>query len=422
MSSKIKKIQALEILDSRGNPTVEVKAITDNGFCGITSIPSGASTGTYEALELRDNDPNRYRGKGVLKAVENVNTKLAPAIEGMGVEKQEEIDQKMIKLDGTENKAKLGANAILGVSLACAKAAAASQRAPLYQYLRSLTSIKGEYQFPLPMMNVINGGKHADSGLDIQEFMIVPRAAEFKERIRMGAEIFYSLKSVLETKNLPVSVGDEGGFAPHLNSHKEAMDLILLAISKTNYTVGSDVSLALDSAASEFYKSEAEKYFLQLENLSLSSEEIIKMYEDWLANYPIISLEDGLSEDDWNGWVKLTAKLKDKIQLVGDDLFVYNIEQLKKGIDQSIANAILIKLNQIGTLTETLKCIQVAKDNNYRIVISHRSGETADTVISDLSVAVNAEYIKTGSLSRGERVVKYNRLMEIENELRMMNG
>ncbi|PIS42769.1 MAG: phosphopyruvate hydratase, partial [Candidatus Kerfeldbacteria bacterium CG08_land_8_20_14_0_20_40_16] len=396
MSSKIKKIQALEILDSRGNPTVEVKAITDNGFCGITSIPSGASTGTYEALELRDNDPNRYRGKGVLKAVENVNTKLAPAIEGMGVEKQEEIDQKMIKLDGTENKAKLGANAILGVSLACAKAAAASQRAPLYQYLRSLTSIKGEYQFPLPMMNVINGGKHADSGLDIQEFMIVPRAAEFKERIRMGAEIFYSLKSVLETKNLPVSVGDEGGFAPHLNSHKEAMDLILLAISKTNYTVGSDVSLALDSAASEFYKSEAEKYFLQLENLSLSSEEIIKMYEDWLANYPIISLEDGLSEDDWNGWVKLTAKLKDKIQLVGDDLFVTNIERLKKGIDQSIANAILIKLNQIGTLTETLKCIQVAKDNGYRIVISHRSGETSDTVISDLSVAVNAEYIKTG--------------------------
>jgi len=421
MSSKIKKIQALEILDSRGNPTVEVKAITDNGFCGITSIPSGASTGTYEALELRDNDPNRYRGKGVLKAVENVNTKLAPAIEGMGVEKQEEIDQKMIKLDGTENKAKLGANAILGVSLACAKAAAASQRAPLYQYLRSLTSIKGEYQFPLPMMNVINGGKHADSGLDIQEFMIVPRAAEFKERIRMGAEIFYSLKSVLETKNLPVSVGDEGGFAPHLNSHKEAMDLILLAISKTNYTVGSDVSLALDSAASEFYKSEAEKYFLQLENLSLSSEEIIKMYEDWLANYPIISLEDGLSEDDWNGWVKLTAKLKDKIQLVGDDLFVTNIERLKKGIDQSIANAILIKLNQIGTLTETLKCIQVAKDNGYRIVISHRSGETSDTVISDLSVAVNAEYIKTGSLSRGERVVKYNRLMEIEEELSMIN-
>jgi len=422
MSSKIKKIQALEILDSRGNPTVEVKAITDNGFCGITSIPSGASTGTYEALELRDNDPNRYRGKGVLKAVENVNTKLAPAIEGMGVEKQEEIDQKMIKLDGTENKAKLGANAILGVSLACAKAAAASQRAPLYQYLRSLTSIKGEYQFPLPMMNVINGGKHADSGLDIQEFMIVPRAAEFKERIRMGAEIFYSLKSVLETKNLPVSVGDEGGFAPHLNSHKEAMDLILLAISKTNYTVGSDVSLALDSAASEFYKSEAEKYFLQLENLSLSSEEIIKMYEDWLANYPIISLEDGLSEDDWNGWVKLTAKLKDKIQLVGDDLFVTNIERLKKGIDQSIANAILIKLNQIGTLTETLKCIQVAKDNGYRIVISHRSGETSDTVISDLSVAVNAEYIKTGSLSRGERVVKYNRLMEIEKEFSMINS
>ncbi|PIY95686.1 MAG: phosphopyruvate hydratase [Candidatus Kerfeldbacteria bacterium CG_4_10_14_0_8_um_filter_42_10] len=420
--SKIKKIQALEILDSRGNPTIEVKVTTDNGACGITSIPSGASTGTYEALELRDGDPNRYFGKGTLKAVENVSTKLAPAIIGMAVEKQQEIDQKMIELDGTENKAKLGANAILGVSLACAKAAAASQRAPLYQYLRSLTSLEGEYQFPLPMMNVINGGKHADSGLDIQEFMIVPQAAEFKERIRMGVEIFHSLKNVLETKNLPTSVGDEGGFAPRLTSHKEAMDLILLAVSKTNYTVGSDVSLALDSAASEFYKSEHKKYFLQLEKLSLSSEEMIKMYQDWLANYPIISLEDGLSEDDWDGWVKLTAKLKDKIQLVGDDLFVTNIERLKKGIDQSMANAILIKLNQIGTLTETLKCIQVAKDNNYRIVISHRSGETADTVISDLSVAVNAEYIKTGSLSRGERVVKYNRLMEIENELRMMNG
>lgn len=415
--SKIKNIHAREILDSRGNPTIEVAVVTDSDAEGVASIPSGASTGTYEALELRDSDPNRYQGKGVIKAVENVNTKIAPAIKGESVEKQQELDKKMIELDGTENKAKLGANAILGVSLACAKAAATLLKIPLYQYLRSLTKIKGDYELPLPMMNIVNGGKHADSDLDIQEFMIVPQAPEFKERIRMGAEVFYSLKSVLESKNLSLLVGDEGGFAPPLNTHTEAMDLILLAISRTGYTVGEDVALALDAAASEFYKSAAKKYFLKLEKLSLSAEEMVNMYADWQAQYPIISLEDGLSEDDWEGWEKLTKKLKDKIQLVGDDLFVTNIDRFQKGIDRKIANAILIKLNQIGTLTETLNCIQVAQDNNYHVVISHRSGETADTFISDLSVAVNAAYIKTGSLSRGERVVKYNRLMAIEEEL-----
>lgn len=419
--SKIKKVAAQEVLDSRGNPTVSVIAVTDKGECGQATVPSGASTGTYEALELRDSDPKRYQGKGVLQAVANVNTKLGPAVIGMAADQQKEIDQKMIELDGTNNKAKLGANAILGVSMACAKVAAASQNLPLFRYLRSLTELGEEYKLPLPMMNIINGGKHADSDLDIQEFMIVPHAAEFKERIRAGAEIFYSLKNVLETKNKSVSVGDEGGFAPKLSSHKEALDLILLAISKTNYTLGEDVSLALDAAASEFYKPEAKKYFIQLESLSLSDDELINMYEEWIANYPIVSLEDGLSEDDWEGWKKLTERLKGKVQLVGDDLFVTNQERFKKGINQNIANAILIKLNQIGTLTETLGCIKMAQDNGYNTVISHRSGETADTFIADLSVAVNSPYIKTGSLSRGERVVKYNRLIEIEQELEASN-
>lgn len=420
--SKIKTIHAREILDSRGNPTVEVEVVTDSDVSGVASVPSGASTGTYEALELRDGDLNRYQGKGVLKAVENVNTKLAVALKGTAVGKQREIDEKMMEIDGTENKAKLGANAILGVSLACARAAALSLKIPLYQHLRSLTKMEGEYELPFPMMNIVNGGKHADTELDIQEFMIVPQAEEFRERIRMGAEIFYSLKNVLESKNLSLLVGDEGGFAPRVETHTAAMDLILLAVSRTGYTIGKDVALALDAAASEFYKTAAKKYFLKLEKLSLTSEEMVNMYADWQAEYPLISLEDGLSEDDWEGWEKLTKKLKDKLLLVGDDLFVTNLNRFKKGIERKIANAILIKLNQIGTLTETLDCVQLAQDNDYQVVISHRSGETADSFIADLSVAVNAEYIKTGSLSRGERVVKYNRLMEIEEELRKNNN
>ncbi|MBU1075323.1 phosphopyruvate hydratase [Patescibacteria group bacterium] len=416
-SAKIKEIHAREILDSRGNPTIEVKVVTSDGNIGVADVPSGASTGTYEALELRDNNPDRYVGKGVLKAVENVNDKLAPALKDFALGKQGNLDKKMIEIDATENKAKLGANAILGVSLAYARASASSAGIPLYEYLRTLTKIKGEYTLPLPMMNIINGGEHADNDLSVQEFMIVPNAETFRERVRMGAEIFHSLKVVLKNRNLSVMVGDEGGFAPKVKAHTETMDLIMMAVSKTNYETEKNVSFALDSAASEFYNSSANKYLLQPEQQSMTAEEMINMYADWQANYPIISIEDGLAEDDWDGWQLMTKKLKDKMMLVGDDLYVTNLSRFQKGIDKGIANSILIKLNQIGTLTETLDCINLAKENGYKTVISHRSGETGDTFIADLSVAVNSEYIKTGSLSRGERIVKYNRLMEIENEI-----
>ncbi|MFH1534840.1 MAG: phosphopyruvate hydratase [Patescibacteria group bacterium] len=416
-SAKIKEIHAREILDSRGNPTIEVKVVTSDGNIGVADVPSGASTGTYEALELRDNNPDRYVGKGVLKAVENVNDKLAPALKDFALGKQGSLDKKMIEIDATENKAKLGANAILGVSLAYARASASSAGIPLYEYLRTLTKIKGEYTLPLPMMNIINGGEHADNDLSVQEFMIVPNAETFRERVRMGAEIFHSLKVVLKNRSLSVMVGDEGGFAPKVQAHTEAMDLIMMAVSKTNYETEKNVSFALDSAASEFYNSSANKYLLQPEQQSMTAEEMINMYADWQANYPIISIEDGLAEDDWDGWQLMTKKLKDKMMLVGDDLYVTNLSRFQKGIDKGIANSILIKLNQIGTLTETLDCINLAKENGYKTVISHRSGETGDTFIADLSVAVNSEYIKTGSLSRGERIVKYNRLMEIENEI-----
>ncbi|MBU2229394.1 phosphopyruvate hydratase [Patescibacteria group bacterium] len=416
-SAKIKEIHAREILDSRGNPTIEVNVVTTDGNIGVADVPSGASTGTYEALELRDNNPDRYVGKGVLKAVENVNDKLAPALKDFALGKQGSLDKKMIEIDATENKAKLGANAILGVSLAYARASASSAGIPLYEYLRTLTKIKGEFILPLPMMNIINGGEHADNDLSVQEFMIVPNAETFRERVRMGAEIFHSLKVVLKNRNLSVMVGDEGGFAPKVQAHTEAMDLIMMAVSKTNYETEKNVSFALDSAASEFYNSSANKYLLQPEQQSMTAEEMINMYADWQANYPIISIEDGLAEDDWDGWQLMTKKLKDKMMLVGDDLYVTNLSRFQKGIDKGIANSILIKLNQIGTLTETLDCINLAKENGYKTVISHRSGETGDTFIADLSVAVNSEYIKTGSLSRGERIVKYNRLMEIENEI-----
>lgn len=416
-SIKIKEIYAREILDSRGNPTVEVKVVSSDGNVGVADVPSGASTGTYEALELRDADPDRYMGKGVLKAVENVNDKLAPALTGFDLGKQADLDKKMIEIDATENKAKLGANAILGVSLAYARVSAASADMPLYEYLSTLARTKGKYSFPLPMMNIINGGEHADNELSVQEFMIVPSAETFRERVLMGAEIFHSLKVVLENKNLSVMVGDEGGFAPKVQAHTEAMDLILMAVSKTHYEAGKNVSFALDAAASEFFNSSANKYLLQPEQKSMTAEEMVSMYADWQANYPIISIEDGLAEDDWDGWQLMTKELKDKMMLVGDDLYVTNLSRFKKGIDKGIANSILIKLNQIGTLTETLDCISLAKENGYKTVISHRSGETGDTFIADLSVAVNSEYIKTGSLSRGERIVKYNRLMEIEEEI-----
>jgi enolase len=415
--AKIKEIYAREILDSRGNPTIEVKIVSSDGNVGVADVPSGASTGTYEALELRDADPNRFMGKGVLKAVENVNDKLAPALKDFELGKQEDLDKKMIEIDATENKAKLGANAILGVSLAYARVSAASAEIPLYEYLRVLAKTKGKYSFPLPMMNIINGGEHADNELSVQEFMIVPSAETFRECVLMGAEIFHSLKVVLENKDLSVMVGDEGGFAPKVQAHTEAMDLILMAISKTNYEAGKNVSFALDAAASEFFNSSANKYLVQPEQQSMTAEEMVKMYADWQANYPIISIEDGLAEDDWDGWQLMTKELKDKMMLVGDDLYVTNLTRFQKGIDKGIANSILIKLNQIGTLTETLDCIKLAKESGYKTVISHRSGETGDTFIADLSVAVNSEYIKTGSLSRGERIVKYNRLMEIEEEI-----
>jgi enolase len=406
----ISNIYAREILDSRGNPTIEVEVELDSGIRARASVPSGASTGEYEALELRDGDKKRYLGKGVLKAVRNVREIIAPELKGKEITSQKEIDEKMIELDGTENKTRLGANAILGVSLACAKAGALSSKKPLYRYLGG----EEARELPVPMMNVLNGGVHADNNLDIQEFMIMPLGApSFKESLRMGAEIFHNLKIILKAKGYSTSVGDEGGFAPNLDSNEEAIQLILEGIEKTGYKVGEDVSLALDSAASSFY--EEGKYRLGKEEKN--SEEMIEFYKYLVEKYPLISLEDGLAEDDWEGWRKLTQKLGGKIQLVGDDIFVTNTKRLKKGIEMKVANSILIKVNQIGTLTETLKAIEMAKSAGYRAVISHRSGETEDTTIADLSVAINAGQIKTGSLSRSERVAKYNQLLRIEEEL-----
>jgi enolase len=415
---KIKQIKAREILDSRGNPTVEVKIVLKNGLIGVAAVPSGASTGTHEALELRDNDPKRYGGKGVLKAVKNVNTVINDLLRGMKVTEQIRIDQLMIKADGKENKSRLGANAILGASLASAQAAALALGLPLYKYLRQTYNINyPDYKLPLPMMNILNGGKHADWSLDLQECMIVPRGKLFKNRVKMGAEIFQKLGKILKDRGYTTLVGDEGGYAPKLASNEEAFSLILEAIKAAGYELGKDVNLAIDAAASEFYNSKDKKYILKSDNKTLTPAELISLYESWLLKYPIISLEDGLAEDDWNNWKILTQKQGKKILLVGDDLFVTNIKRLERGIKTKAANAILIKLNQIGTLTETIEAINTAKKANYKVIISHRSGETSDTTIADLAVAVNAEYIKTGSLSRSERVCKYNRLMEIEEEI-----
>jgi len=406
---KIKNIKAREILDSRGNPTVEVDVILESGIMGRFSVPSGASTGVREALELRDNDSNRYNGKGVLKAVSNVNDIIAPELIGYDVRNQEEIDNKMLELDGTENKNKLGANAILGVSVAVLKAAALYNQKPLYAYIGDGNVL------PVPMMNILNGGAHADNNLDFQEFMIIPNASTIKERIRIGAEVFHTLKKVLKEKGYNTGVGDEGGFAPNLNSNKEALDLICEAIRKADYKPGIDVNLGLDVAASEFYHDG--KYVLKSENKSLNTEELINFYEELVNNYPIISIEDPVDENDWNGFKLITERLGSKIQLVGDDLFVTNINCLQKGIDMHAGNAILLKVNQIGTITETLKTIELAKKNNYKTIISHRSGETEDTTIADLAVGLNLGQIKTGSLSRTDRVCKYNRLIRIEEEL-----
>ena len=410
--SAIELVYAREVLDSRGNPTVEVEVYTEVGAFGSAIVPSGASTGAHEAVELRDGDKSRYLGKGVLGAVENVNTTIADEIVGFDVFDQVGIDNAMIELDGTPNKGKLGANAILGVSIAVAKAAADEMGMELYEYLGG---VNGKV-LPAPMMNILNGGEHADNNVDIQEFMVMPLGApNFREALRMGAEVFHSLKSVLKSKGLNTAVGDEGGFAPNLESNEEALETIVEAIKKAGYKPGEDIYLALDVAATEMY--EDGKYNFKGEGVVRTTDEMIEYYETLSEKYPIISIEDGLSEDDWDGWEKLTEKLGKKIQLVGDDLFVTNVERLQKGIDLKVANSILIKLNQIGTITETLDAIELAKKHGYTAVVSHRSGETEDTTIADLVVATNAGQIKTGSASRTDRIAKYNRLLRIEDRL-----
>ncbi|MGZ6201965.1 MAG: phosphopyruvate hydratase [Thermodesulfobacteriota bacterium] len=409
----IVEVTGREILDSRGNPTVEAEVFLESGFSGRASVPSGASTGKHEALELRDNDPKRYLGKGVRKAVRNINRVMAPKLLGMDVLDQKAIDTAMLQWDGTPHKTRLGANAILAVSLACAKAAASHLGLPFYQHLGGLSAAR----LPLPMMNILNGGAHADNNVDLQECMIIPVGAKnFKEALRMGAEVFHHLKSILKQKGYKTSVGDEGGFAPDLRSNEEAFSLILEAVRKSGYQPGREIALGIDAAATEFYRKRA--YFLKAEKKSKrTSAEMIDYYEALIKRFPIVSVEDGLAEDDWEGWRTMTARLGKKIQLVGDDLFVTNPDRLMKGIREGVGNAILIKLNQIGTLTETLEVIEIAKKADYRTVISHRSGETEDTTISDLAVGTNAGQIKTGAPSRTDRVAKYNQLLRIEEEL-----
>ena len=412
--STIADIFAREILDSRGNPTVEVDVYLEDGAFGRAAVPSGASTGEHEAVELRDGDPKRYNGKGVTKAVNNVFMKIADELIGMDATDQLLIDRTLLELDGTENKSKLGANAILAVSLAVAKAAAESSGLPLFNYIGGSNA----KVLPVPMMNILNGGKHADNNVDLQEFMIMPvKAPSFKEALRMGVEVFHALKKVLKEKGYNTAVGDEGGFAPDLKSNEEALELILQAIETAGYKAGEEIYLALDPASSEFYQKERGLYFLKSENKELSPGEMVDYYVQLVNKYPIVSIEDGMAEDDWDGWKILTQKLGDKIQLVGDDLFVTNTKRLQRGIDLGVANSILIKVNQIGTLTETLDAIQLAHRNGYTTVISHRSGETEDTTIADLAVAVNAGQIKTGSASRTDRIAKYNQLLRIEELL-----
>ena len=410
----ITEVYAREVLDSRGNPTVEVEVVTESGAFGRAIVPSGASTGEHEAVELRDGDKNRYLGKGVLKAVENVNEIIYPEIVGYDVTQQLLIDKKLIELDGTPNKGKLGANAILAVSMACAKAAADYYGIPLYNYFGGFSA----HQLPTPMMNILNGGAHADWCIDIQEIMVMPVGAPtFREALRMGAEVFHNLKKVLKAKGCNTAVGDEGGYAPKLSSNEEALASVIEAIKNAGYVPGKDVYLAMDVASSEFYNPETNKYDLKSEGKSLTAEEMVEFYEGLVAKYPIISIEDGLDENDWDGWKVLTKRLGKKVQLVGDDLFVTNTERLAKGISLGVANAILIKVNQIGTLSETFAAIEMAKRAGYTAVVSHRSGESEDTTIADIAVALNAGQIKTGSASRTDRIAKYNQLLRIEDEL-----
>ncbi len=412
---EIVKVLGREILDSRGNPTVEADVHLADGSVGRAAVPSGASTGEHEAVELRDGDADRYLGKGTQKAVKNILKKIAPEVTGMDAEEQSAIDHKMIELDGTPNKAKLGANAILAVSMAAARAAAQSQMTPLYRYLGGVSA----NLLPVPQMNILNGGVHADNSVDPQEFMIVPHgASKFSEALRMGVEVFHTLKGVLKKRGYSTAVGDEGGFAPNLKSNEEALEVVLEAINKAGYQPGAQISIALDPAASEFYDTESGKYiFKKSDKSQRTSDEMVKFYAGWVEQYPIISLEDGMSEDDWDGWHTLTEALGSKIQLVGDDIFVTNTELLAKGIAKGISNSVLIKLNQIGTITETLEAMQMATAANYTNVVSHRSGETEDAFIADFVVATRAGQIKTGSASRTDRIAKYNQLLRIEEEL-----
>ena len=413
--SQIIGLKGRQILDSRGNPTVEVEVYTEQGAVGRASVPSGASTGVHEACELRDGDKSQYLGKGVMKAVNNVNTVLNEELRGMYVEEQRAIDQKMIEFDGTPNKSRLGANAILGISLACAKAAAMESGQQLYRYLGGCNG----YMLPVPMMNILNGGSHADNSIDFQEFMIMPVGAPtFTEALRMGAEVFHNLRSVLKSKNMSTNVGDEGGFAPNLGSNEEAIQVVCQAIEKAGYRPGEDVFIALDAAASEYYDTETGLYTMRWSSgEKYNAAQMVDFWKEWVAKYPILSIEDGMAEDDWDGWKQLTDAIGDRCQLVGDDLFVTNVERLQMGLDKGVANSILVKLNQIGSLTETIDAVSLATRNGYTSIISHRSGETEDTTIADLVVALNTGLIKTGSASRTDRICKYNQLMRIEEGL-----
>jgi enolase len=413
--SYIDSIFARQILDSRGNPTIEVDVITENGILGRAAVPSGASTGAHEAVELRDGDSKRYLGKGVEKAVSHVNNEIANELEGLYVFDQAEIDQLLLKLDGTENKSKLGANAMLGVSLAVARAAAEELDQPLYRYIGGVSAST----LPVPLMNILNGGSHADNSIDFQEFMIMPvKADTFSEALRMGVEVFHHLKKVLSKAGYSTNVGDEGGFAPNIKSNEEAIEIVLKAIEAAGYKPGKDIYIALDAASTEFYDEKSGLYvFKKSSGQKLSSEEMAAYWEEWCKKYPILSIEDGMAEDDWKGWKSLTDKVGKKVQLVGDDLFVTNVKRLKKGIDQGVGNAILVKVNQIGTLTETIAAVNMAHRNSYKSIMSHRSGETEDTTIADLAVALNTGQIKTGSASRSDRMAKYNQLLRIEEEL-----
>lgn len=415
MKSSIKKITAREILDSRGNPTVEATVVLKDGSMGTAAVPSGASTGTHEALELRDGSNKRYGGKGVLKAVKHVNTAIAKELKGMDAMKQRTIDRAMLDLDGTENKKKLGANAVLAVSLANARAAAASAGRPLYKHIRSTFRLKEKgWRMPIATMNVINGGRHADNNLQVQEYMIVPRHRKFSERVRIGSQVFHSLAQLLNKKGYNTAVGDEGGFAPNLVNNEQALKLLLQAIKMAKFVPGKDVFIAMDVAASEFFR--GGKYYLMSSRQASTPDKMMRVLGSWLKKYPIISIEDPLAEDDWDNWKAFTKKYGKEAAVVGDDLFVTNVTRLQKGIDMGVANAILIKLNQIGSLSETIDAIYLARKNKYKISVSHRSGETADTFIADLACAVNAEFLKSGSMSRSERVEKYNRVMQIEME------